>query len=329
MSTYVGAPRRAGLPALRWRTVLASGTVMSAVTFLILLAIWTYYLPGGLNAFQFNNLLGLTITLAFAAVGTTMVIISGGFDLSVAGVISLANVYVATHMHGGSGSVIGVALTVALIGVATGLVNGFLVGFLGLESIAATLSTYIVLTGFALIVLNAPGGTVPASFADPLSSLIGDQIPVALLVIAGLAIFWLLIRRTRFGVGLFAVGADEGAAAMSGVRVRAVKLTTYALAGLLYALAGLYYSAEVGTGDPNSGQPFLLTAFAAAALGGASFAGGRGSAIGTIFGAGVLTLIPKVLFVLGVASFYTNVVQGVVLVLAVLFALLTARLAKR
>ncbi|HEU4974366.1 MAG TPA: ABC transporter permease [Baekduia sp.] len=330
MSTVAAPVRRFRWPsAARWRAIAANGTVMSAITFVVLLAIWTYYLPGGLTAFQLNNLLGLTIALAFAGFGTTLVIISGGFDLSVAGVVSLANVWVATKMQDSTGSVIGVVVVVSLIGLATGLVNGFLVGFLGLESIAATLSTYIMLTGFALVLLAAPGGVVPTTFSDPLTALLGDTVPVALLVLIGLALVWLVLRRTRFGVNLFAVGADESAAEMSGVRVRSVKLATYGLAGLMYALAGLYYSAEVGTGDPNSGAPFLLTAFATVALGGASFAGGRGSAIGTIFGAGVLTLIPKVLFVLGVASFYTSVVQGVVLIAAVLLAILTARLVQR
>jgi ribose transport system permease protein len=232
-------------------------------------------------------------------------------------------------MHEDGGNAVAIAVLVAAIGLLIGLVNGYVVAYLGLESIAATLASYITLTGVALVILSAPGGVIPESFSSPLTSLIGGQIPAALIALIALALLWVVIRRTRYGVGLFAIGADESAAAMSGVRTRAVKITTYALAGLMYALAGLYYSAEVGTGDPNAGQPFLLTAFAAAALGGASFAGGRGSVIGTIFGAGVLTLIPKVLFVLGVDSFYTSVVQGIVLVLAVLFALAAAKVVRR
>lgn len=317
------------LSRLSWRKALASGTFVSAVTFVILLAIWTYYLPGGLTAFQFNDLLGLTITLAFAGFGTTLVIISGGFDLSVAGVISLANVIAATKMAEDGGNWVAIVLLVALIGIVVGLINGYVVAYLGLESIAATLASYIALTGIALVILAAPGGQIPASFSDPLTSLIGGTIPAALIALVVLALIWLWIRRTRYGVGLFAVGADEAAATMSGVHTKIVKVATYAIAGLMYALAGLYYSAEVGTGDPNTGQPFLLTAFAAAALGGASFAGGRGSVIGTIFGAGVLTLIPKVLFVLGVESFYTSVVQGIVLIVAVVFALVAAKAVRR
>lgn len=327
MTAMTEGIRRTLAPRASWRGLLSSGTVMSTVTFVILLLVWTYYLPGGLTAFQLNDFLGLMITLAFAGFGTTLVIISGGFDLSVAGLISLANVLVATKMQ--PDNVVQMAILVAAIGLGVGLINGFLVAYVGLESIAATLASFIVLTGISLVVLAAPGGAVPESFASPLTALIGGQIPVALLVLIGLALVWLVLRRTRFGVGLFAVGADEGAAEMSGIRVPLVKMGTYALAGLMYALAGMYYTAEVGTGDPNSGEPFLLTAFAAAALGGASFAGGRGSAIGTIFGAGVLALIPKVLFVLGVASFYSSVVQGIVLIAAVLVAILTARLVRR
>lgn len=328
MSSIASNFRDEIMPKLHWRALISNGTVMSAVTFFILLAVWTYYLPGGLSKFQLNDLFGLMVTLAFAAFGTTLVIIVGGFDLSVAGMVSLANVLAATKMSPDGGNVVAIVMLIAAIGLIVGLINGFLVAYLEIESIAATLATFIVLIGVSLVILSAPGGVVPASFQDALGSMIGGQVSTALIAIIGLAVLWMIIRRTRLGVSIFAIGADEDAALASGVQVPRVKMAAYAIAGLMYALAGLYYSAMVGTGDPNAGQQFLLTAFAAAAVGGASFAGGRGSAIGTIFGAGVLTIIPKVLFVLGVASFYTGVLQGIVLVLAVLLAIGSARLAR-
>lgn len=313
----------------RLLAAVTSPVLLSAVTFVVLLQIWSYYNPGGLLIGDVNNLFSLTITLALAGFGTTLVIISGGFDLSVAGVISIANVVVATQMTDSAASVVVVSAAVVAIGLAVGLVNGFLVAYLQIQSMAVTLATYIACTGVALLILAAPGGAVPATFSDPLSVVVLGVVPAPLIALLVLAASWLVLRRTRFGVQLFAVGADRTAAELSGVRTARTTLATYALAGVMYSLAGLYYSAVVGTGDPASGQPFVVAAFAAAALGGCSFAGGSGSAIGTIFGAGVLALIPKVLFVLGVASFYTQVVQGAVLIGAVLFALAVSRVAGR
>lgn len=313
----------------RLGAAVTSPVLLSAVTFVVLLQIWSYYNPGGLLIGDVNNLFSLTITLALAGFGTTLVIISGGFDLSVAGVISIANVVVATQMTDSDSRVVVVSAAVVAIGLAVGLVNGFLVAYLQIQSMAATLATYIACTGVALLILAAPGGAVPATFSDPLSVVVLGVVPAPLIALLVLAASWLVIRRTRFGVQLFAVGADKTAAELSGVRTARTTLATYALAGVMYSLAGLYYSAVVGTGDPASGQPFVVAAFAAAALGGCSFAGGSGSANGTIFGAGVLALIPKVLFVLGVASFYTQVVQGAVLIGAVLFALAVSRVAGR
>jgi ribose transport system permease protein len=314
--------KRAAAPLLNWRAVLASGTVMSGVVLLILIMVWSYYQPGGLTIVETNDFTTLMTTLALAGFGTTLVVISGGFDLSVAGVISVVNAYVATKMT--PDNVLTVCLTVLAIGLGIGLLNGIAVAILRLESLAATLATYIMLAGVALIVLDVPGGTVPESFSDPITTATGG-VPAALYVLLALAAAWILLRRTAFGIGLFALGENEDAARMSGVATRRVKLGAYALAGVMYALAGLYLSAVTVTGDPNAGTPFLLSAFAAVALGGASLAGGRGSAIGTILGAGVLSVIPKVLFVLGASDFWAGLVQGFVIIVAVLFGLASIR----
>jgi ribose transport system permease protein len=325
MATNVARLKRAGLPRVNLKAALVSGPVMSAVVLIVLLMVWSYYQPGGLTIVEANDFSTLMTTLALAGFGTTLIVITGGFDLSVAGVISVTNAFVATRM--GEDNIASVVLQVLAIGLAVGLVNGFAVAILGLESLAATLATYIMLAGFALIVLDVPGGTVPAAFSDPLTTDTGG-IPAALFVLLSLAAFWLLLKRTSFGTGLFALGENEDAARMSGVPTRAVKMGAYALAGVMYGLAGLYLSAVTVTGDPNAGTPFLLAAFAAVALGGASLAGGRGSAIGTILGAGVLTVIPKMLFVLGASDFWAGLVQGLVIIAAVLFGLLTIRAAE-
>lgn len=320
----LGARRRGSI--VNWRALAGNGAVMSAVTFGVLFFIWFWYSPGGIHTVDINDLSTLTTTLALGAFGTTIVVVVGDFDLSIAGVISVVNAYLAAHLASGGGVLPAIVLCLA-IGLGVGLINGFLVTVIRVESMAATLATLILLTGVALLILNMPGGTVPTSLSTPLTAVVGG-VPVAAMILAGLAIIWLILRRTTFGVGLFAVGQDEEAARMSGVKTRRTKLIAFVLAGLCYALSGIYLSAVTGTGDPAAGQPFLLQSFVAVALGGASLQGGRGSAVGTVLGALVLTMIPKVLFVLGVADFWSGVIQGCVLVGAVVLGLSAARLAR-
>lgn len=329
METGAVARKRTFWQELRPQALATNSVLLAAVVFLILFMIWTYYLPGGLNAFQIKDLLNLAQALAFASFGATLVLIVGGFDLSVAGLISLVNVLVATQMPSSAGLAFSFAVLLVALGLVVGLINGCLVSFLRLESIATTLATFIILSGLALVLLAAPGGTVPPSFYEPVTGIIGGTIPVALVVLVLLVIIWLVIKRTRFGVNLFAIGADEDAATMNGVRTRAVKVWAFGVAGAMYALAGLSLSAATSTGNPNAGTPFLLTTFAAVALGGTSFAGGKGSAIGSIIGALVLAIIPKVLFVLGIASFSTGLFQGLVMIAAVLLGVATAKLGRK
>lgn len=300
----------------RSTTVRRSPAVLiSALLFLVLYGALIAVQPTQLSPFSFNNLAVLVTSLGLAAAGTTLVLLTGGFDLSVAGVISLANVTAATLMSQAPDQVWLISALVIAIGAGIGLVNGWLVSVVGLQSIAVTLATFIVLSGAALIVLPAPGGSVPEAFTRPLTTRLGG-IPVALVVLLVVSALWLLFAKTRTGMAAPAIGADNSAARMSGIPVLRVQIICYTLAGALYSCAGLYLSAATASGDPNAGRPFLLTAFAAMALGLVSFRGGSGSVIAAIFGAASLMVIPKLLFAAGIADFWTGAVQGTVILAA-------------
>jgi ribose transport system permease protein len=278
------------------------------------------------NSYAFNNFVVLMTPLAIAAVGTTLVLITGGFDLSVAGTISLSNVIAATTMAKHPDAVWLIVLVVIAVGLLVGLVNGLLVVRAGLQSLAVTLGTFIILTGVALVVLPAPGGEVPESFALALTDPLGP-VPVALIVLLILAGACWAFSTSPIGVAAYAVGADRQAALMSGVRVGMVEIVCYTLAGGLYAAAGLYLTAITASGDPNAGRPFLLTCFAAMALGLVGFRGGSGSAVATILGAGSLVALPKLLFAAGIEDFWSGALQGSVILIALAIPVIAMRLA--
>jgi ribose transport system permease protein len=278
------------------------------------------------NSYAFNNFVVLMTPLAIAAVGTTLVLITGGFDLSVAGTISLSNVIAATTMAKHPGAIGLIVLVVIAVGLLVGLVNGLLIVRAGLQSLAVTLGTFIILTGIALVVLPAPGGEVPESFALALTDPLGP-VPVALIVLLILAGACWAFSTSSIGVAAYAVGADRPAALMSGVRVGMVEIVCYTLAGGLYAAAGLYLTAITASGDPNAGRPFLLTCFAAMALGLVGFRGGSGSAVAAILGAGSLVALPKLLFAAGVEDFWSGALQGSVILIALAIPVITMRLA--
>jgi ribose transport system permease protein len=128
-------------------------------------------------------------------------------------------------------------------------------------------------------------------------------------------------------VALYAVGADETAAELAGISTRRVRMLAYTLAGVLYALAGYALSALTASGDPNGGNAYLVTVFSAIAIGGTAFTGGRGGLIGSIIGAGTVTLLLKVLFSVGVMSYSTGIAQGIVMIVAVWLGAQAARVA--
>ncbi|WP_173931249.1 ABC transporter permease [Chelativorans sp. Marseille-P2723] len=328
LSTSSVLPRHSTPMANAFKRFVQGGSLI-LVTYLALYAVYGVLEPRALQPYAIAALMNNTAPLALAAAGLTLVVINRGFDLSLAGVISICNVVLATMpMDGPGGALLSVLLCI-LIGGFIGAVNGVLVGWFGLQSIAATLATMIICQGIALVILDAPGGYVAEWIVYELTDRLWGIIPVSGLVVAAVVCLWLIVRRTRFGISLYAIGADEQAAALSGVNVIRVRFGAYLLAGALYGLAGFMLSAQTATGNPTSGAPLLLLSFAAVALGGTSLAGGSGGLFATVIGAATLTLLQKVLFSAGVSSFYTGMFQGIVLILAVVFSVTMSRIGAR
>lgn len=310
------------------RRALSNGTALALVIFLAMYVVYVYSSVDVLTSDNTAAFLNNAAPLVIAATGLTLVIVVGGYDLSPGGVITIVNVLLATHSGGSAGSAVAgvVGIVMALVaGAVVGALNGFLVAYLGVQSIAATLATFIMCSGLALVIMPSPGGSVPSVISPGLNSSLGP-IPVSALVILACAGIYVLVKRSRMGIFIYAVGLDEGSAIQSGIPTTTVKFRVYLGAGLLYAVAGIMLTAQTASGDPNGSALFTVLVFAAVAIGGARFGGGKGSAIGSIFGAGVLAVLQKMLFALGVSSFYTAIFQGGILIIAVLIGLISGRL---
>jgi ribose transport system permease protein len=261
--------------------------------------------------------------LVFAGVGQSIVVLTRGLDLSVGGMIDLTNSLAATHVHAGVGSMLAWSLIVLLVGAAGGAINGILVAYGRLQPILVTLATLSIYQGLAIKTLPEPGGAVPIEYTKILAN---PNDPTGLAFVAFVIVVWLVFRRTRFGVHVYAIGNDEEAARAQGVHVRTTKIGAYMLSGTFAAAGGLFLAATTTSGDATSGDVFVLTSIAAVVLGGISFFGGRGSAIGTVAGAFILTLLINVLFFANIDPLYQSFFQGLFLVVAILLGTMIRRL---
>jgi len=289
-----------------------------AVFFLVaLLALVNSVSATSFGYFDFQYISSSGLTLAIAAVGATIIILTGGFDLSAGAVISFVNVVLATNLGDSPFSQVAWGIGGIAIGAAVGLFNGFFVAVLGLQSIVVTLSTMFILGGVNLLVLDKPGGHVPESFSNFFAgTAIDNVLPSSVVVVVAVGLIWLALKNTRFGVAIYAVGSDQEASAAAGLDVVSSKLAAYGLAGAFYGLAGVVVTAQTATGDPLVGAPLLLQIFTAVVLGGTMLGGGRGGSIGSLVGAYSLMLIVNILLVLNISAYYSTIVEGCVLVLA-------------
>lgn len=297
------------------------GALIAVFVAAVLLVLIDMLGAGHLTYFDISFLASGGATLAIAAVGQTIVILSGGFDLSAGATISLVNVVLATSMDPAAqgASVALWTLFGIAIGMAVGAFNGFFIAVLRMQPIVVTLSTMFILQGVTLLVMDKPGGYVAYELGGfYLGDAIAGWVPMPLVVIGVLLLSWLWLKNTRFGTALYAIGSDPDAAAAVGVRVTLVHFMVYVIAGGCYGLAGVFISAQTGSADPLVGNPLLLSMFAAVVVGGTRLGGGQGGPIGTVFGAYILMMVVNILLVLNVSAYYSTIAEGVILILAVL-----------
>ncbi len=297
------------------------------VVLVVIVATWVAVTPH-LTTLSLTTTISQKLPLVLVAIGEMVVIVSRGIDLSVGGTVTLANVIVAAGSARFGNTALWVVVALVVVAVA-GMLNGVLVGWLGLPALVVTLATQSVLLGVALYVLPNPGGHVDAWFARLPRLLIGPVPLMAILLVVVPLVVWLPLRRSRFGTALYAVGNDSSAAFVSGIDVRRTTVTAYGLSGVFAGLAGVVLAMNTGSGDATIGVSFTLNAIAAAVIGGVLLSGGRGTVTGTVAGALVLSFISNLLFGLGINAYWQYVVTGAILVVALAVPFLLGRANRR
>lgn len=265
------------------------------------------------------SLLQRAAGLGIVAIGQTFAILAGSLDLSVAYVISLTSLIAAETMAGSDGMVLPAILAVLAVSAAIGLLNGLLITKLRINAFIATLGVGLLIKGYLEQGYAGPSGAVPQSFQHLGYDRIGP-VPLSFLLMIGVAVVaWVILKRTRFGHHLTAVGGDLEVARLSGVRTDRVLIRTHVICSICAGIAGLYLASRLGAGAPRVGSEggYDLESIAAVVLGGTVLAGGRGGVAGTVGGVTLLAAIDGIFNQLAVDPFFKQVVRGVVIVAAV------------
>jgi ribose transport system permease protein len=295
-------------------------TIGVCALFVVLLVVEANSAPN-FTSFDFQSLVIAALPLAFAAMAQSVVVISGGIDLSVGAQMALTNCIAAKLMlHHGMGTAILICVAVLAIGFAIGALTGAVIVATGVPDIVVTLASSFIWAGVALVVLKQPGGGSPTAFQN-LSTLadVWEWFPNGLVILAiVLLAVWVPLRRTRRGLAIYAVGSDREAAYLSGVQVASTRVFAYALGGVFAALGGLALTSTTGIGSPLSGDLYTLNSVAAIVLGGVALVGGKGGLFGPVVAAFIVSIVVAILVFWGVDSNYGQVIQGGLMVLVVM-----------
>ncbi len=315
--------REAGARRSDWARLLQADTapaVPLAIATVLLALFAFYHNPNFLSAFNISNILMLATALGFIALGQAIPLLLAGVDLSVGPLTGLLVVIASFFVNDGRPATMilaGFALMFAGA-IIVGAINGCLIRFANFTPIAATLAMYIGLQGCSFLLRDGPGGYINTSVTQAITWQLGP-IPIAFLVLAACAIVGeYVLRKTRAGWQLRAVGSDEEAARRIGLRIDRVVVLGYLACSLFAALGAVMLMVQIGVGDPRQGVSYTLSSITAVVLGGASLRGGRGSFIGAAIGALLLTEVLNVVAFLGLSQTYEYVFQGALILSAAL-----------
>jgi len=284
---------------------------------LFLIAFFSIFAEGFFAWTNFFNVLRQVAVNGIAAVGMTMVILTGGIDLSVGGLMGAASVGCATLMVAGVHPLIAIFL-VLVLGLVIGLINGFFVYKVGINPMIATLGTMGILRGTAYIISGGlPVYGFPKEFTVIGQGYLGP-VPVPVIIMAIVfAIGYFILEKTSFGRYIYGIGSNKEASRLSGVNVSKVMYSVYALAGVLAALAGIVLLSRVNSGQPKAGEGYELDIITAVVLGGVSSTGGEGKIVRVIVGLLVMGVLLNGMIMMNIPDYYQRVVKGLVLLGAI------------
>jgi ribose transport system permease protein len=293
------------------------GPIIGLLVIIVIISIMS---PSFLSLNNILNVLRQVSINALIAFGMTFIILTGGIDLSVGSILALTGAVTAGLMASGVDPIL--AMLVGLVlGAVLGAINGLIIAKGKVAPFIATLATMTIYRGLTLVYTEGrPISGLGDSMAFQMLGkgyMLGIPVPVVTMAISFIVLYFIL-KKTTFGRRVYAVGGNEEASILSGINADRIKIYVYALTGLLAALASLILTSRLNSAQPTAGNMFELDAIAAVVLGGTSLTGGRGWIVGTLIGALIIGVLNNGLNLIGVSSFFQQVVKGAVILLAVL-----------
>jgi len=293
------------------------GPIIGLLVIIVIISIMS---PSFLSLNNILNVLRQVSINALIAFGMTFIILTGGIDLSVGSILALTGAVTAGLMASGVDPILAMLIGLVL-GAILGAINGLIIAKGKVAPFIATLATMTIYRGLTLVYTEGrPISGLGDSMAFQMLGkgyLLGIPVPVVTMAISFIVLYFIL-KKTTFGRRVYAVGGNEEASILSGINANRVKVYVYALTGLLAALASLILTSRLNSAQPTAGNMFELDAIAAVVLGGTSLTGGRGWIVGTLIGALIIGVLNNGLNLIGVSSFFQQVVKGAVILLAVL-----------
>lgn len=293
------------------------GPVIGLLLIVVIISVMS---PSFLTMNNLFNVLRQVSINALIAFGMTFVILTGGIDLSVGSILALTGAVTAGMMANGMDPILAMLLGV-LLGVILGAINGLIIAKGKVAPFIATLATMTIFRGLTLVYTE---GRPISGFGESIAFqmlgkgyFFGIPVPVMTMAIA-FAVLYFILKKTTFGRRVYAVGGNEEASKLSGINADRIKIYVYSLAGGLTAIASLILTSRLNSAQPTAGSMFELDAIAAVVLGGTSLTGGRGWIVGTLVGALIIGVLNNGLNLIGVSSFFQQVVKGAVILIAVL-----------
>jgi ribose transport system permease protein len=310
-------PSALPIPAVRQVVRRNSYAAVPLALLIILFVVNAAVQPQFLSQQSWAASMAVLCPTVLTAMAVTLPVLSGngGIDLSVGPLAGFMSVLIAAVLVPAGITTPQLIIPIVIVfGALTGAINGFLVAYVRLPAIIATLGMYLFYQGLGTEVLPEAGGSVPVWLVKLNGSF--GPVPAVWIVFAVIALIWTLVTRGSYPRNLLAVGGDERAAYTAGVNVARLRLITYSIAGVLACLAGLMLTGLIQSGDGTVGPPYTISAITAVALGGISLAGGRGGLLGGALGGGVLFLIQELLTDAHVSVFQVSIIDGIVLIFA-------------